>query len=118
MTRGSRRLQKLLEKRDELIFAQMDYINFCDDRGRDLDTINIMVNDYKDRLKDENMFLRERMIEEGWYFHDFFIVDPSGIYYPYYYTMDCEPEPPEYYFRTVIFCGFLLSGFFLVVYRN
>ncbi|KAL3995343.1 SUZ domain family protein [Acanthocheilonema viteae] len=96
MTRGSRRLLKLLKKRDELIFAQMDFIHFCNDRGSDLDTVHMVVNDYKDRLQDENMFLRERLLGEGWYFLDFFLVDPRGIFHSYHW--DHEPDPSEYYY--------------------
>lgn len=113
MTRGSKRLLKLLEKRDKLITAQIDFINFCNDRGNDLDKIHVVVNDYKDRLKQENSYLRQRMWDEGWRFYDFYIVDPHGNYYPFHWGMDREPEPPEfYYFHTVIFRSFISSDFF------
>lgn len=82
----------------------MDYIHFCNDKGSDLDTVHILVNDYKDRLKDENQFLRTKMEEEGWKFHKRFVIDPCGFSYPFHWGMDREPEPSEcYYFHTVIF---------------
>ncbi|CAG9534191.1 unnamed protein product [Cercopithifilaria johnstoni] len=87
------------DERDELIFAQMDLINLCDRRGSDLDTVHIVVNDYKDRLKDENLFLQERLLEEGWQFWNFLLIHPCGISYPYHWGMDREPLEC-YYFHT------------------
>ncbi|VDO58579.1 unnamed protein product, partial [Onchocerca flexuosa] len=88
------------DERDELIIAQMELINLYNDRGNDLDKIHIVVNDYKDRLKEENLFLYQKMWDEGWCFYNFHAVDPRGYVHPYYWGIDREPEPPEIYFNT------------------
>lgn len=109
MTRkGSKRLLKAIEKRDELIRTQLDYINYCHGRGNDLDTVHILVNNFKDRLREENFFLRQKMWMEGWRFCDYYVIDPSGSIHQFYWGMDRHPDPSEhYYFYSVIFCSII-----------